>query len=65
MSTAADGDGQRQRRIVSSADAMGERATSHQSEPGQWEMVSGAPHPSLRSYVRRYIGWHEHFAVPI
>ena len=37
----------------------------HESEYGRWEMVRGAPHASLRSHVREYVGWFEHFAVPI
>jgi AraC-like DNA-binding protein len=44
---------------------MGERAIRHASEHGRWEMVSGTPHASLRAYVREYVGWYEHFAVPI
>jgi AraC-like DNA-binding protein len=44
---------------------MSDRTIRHQSEQGQWEMVCAAPHPSLRAHVRQYVGWHEHFAVPI
>ena len=44
---------------------MSARAIRHESAQGQWEMVRGAPHLSLRAYVREYIGWCEHFAVPI
>ena len=44
---------------------MSARAVRHESVQGQWEMVRAAPHPSLRPYVRQYIGWFEHFAVPI
>jgi AraC-like DNA-binding protein len=44
---------------------MGARAGRHESAEGQWEMVLGAPHPSLRSHVREYVGWFEHFAVPL
>ena len=45
--------------------AMSARTVRHESAEGRWEMVCGAPHPSLRAYVREYMGWHEHFAVPI
>jgi AraC-like DNA-binding protein len=44
---------------------MGARAIRHESEQGRWEMVRTAPHPSLRAHVREYVGWFEHFAVPI
>ena len=44
---------------------MSARTVRHESVQGQWEMVRAAPHPSLRPYVRGYIGWFEHFAVPI
>jgi AraC-like DNA-binding protein len=44
---------------------MSTRRVRHESAEGQWEMVRGAPHPSLRAYVREYVGWFEHFAVPI
>lgn len=36
------------------------RMRSHHSEIGSWEMVSRAPHPALRSYVRSYEGYAEH-----
>ena len=44
---------------------MGARRVRHESALGKWEMVWGAPHPSLRTHVRDYIGWFEHFAVPL
>jgi AraC-like DNA-binding protein len=44
---------------------MGARRVRHESAQGQWEMVCAAPHPSLRAHVREYIGWFEHFAVPL
>ena len=44
---------------------MSARAVRHESVQGQWEMVRGVPPPVLRPYVREYIGWFEHFAVPI
>jgi len=44
---------------------MGARTVRHQSAQGQWEMVRAAPHPSLRVHVSEYVGWLEHFAVPI
>jgi len=44
---------------------MGVRRIRHESEQGQWEMVRASPHPSLRAYVGEYVGWFEHFAVPI
>jgi AraC-like DNA-binding protein len=28
-------------------------------------MVRASPHPSLRAHVREYVGWFEHFAVPV
>ena len=44
---------------------MSARTIRHESEQGRWEMVRTAPHPSLRAHVREYVGWFEHFAVPI
>jgi AraC-like DNA-binding protein len=44
---------------------MSARTVRHESAQGQWEMVRSATHPSLRAYVREYVGWFEHFAVPI
>jgi AraC-like DNA-binding protein len=31
----------------------------------QWGMVTAVPHISLRSHVRRYIGWWEHRSTPL
>jgi AraC-like DNA-binding protein len=31
----------------------------------QWGMVESAPHPSLRSHVRRYLGWWERRTTPL
>jgi AraC-like DNA-binding protein len=31
----------------------------------QWLMVTAAPHSSLRTHVRRYIGWWEHRTTPL
>jgi AraC-like DNA-binding protein len=44
---------------------MSARTIRHESEAGRWEMVRTAPHPSLRAYVREYVGWFEHFAAPL
>ena len=44
---------------------MSARTLRHESAHGRWEMVRGAPHPSLRAHVREYVGWFEHFAVPM
>jgi AraC-like DNA-binding protein len=44
---------------------MSARRVRRQAVEGQWEMVRAAPHPSLRPYVREYIGWFELFAMPI
>lgn len=44
---------------------MGARKIRHETEQGQWEMVRAAPHASLRAHVSEYVGWFEHFAVPI
>jgi AraC-like DNA-binding protein len=44
---------------------MAARTIRHESEHGSWEMVRTVPHPSLRAHVSEYVGWFEHFAVPI
>jgi AraC-like DNA-binding protein len=44
---------------------MSARRVRHESVQGQWEMVRAMPHPSLRAHVSEYVGWWEHFSVPI
>jgi AraC-like DNA-binding protein len=35
------------------------------SPAGSWEMVSREPHPALRRYVRRYVGYTERTSIPV
>ncbi len=37
----------------------------HASEQGAWEMARATPPPSLRPYVREYMGWWEDVSVPL
>src|SRR5262245_50201480 len=39
--------------------------TAQVTATGSWEMVSRVPHPTLRPYVRRYVGYTERTSAPM